>query len=90
MPAVNAGFFYWYNICHQYWVLYYLYLIASVTAGKYYIGQTSDLSSRPADHNSLRKKYSKGKGPWHLAGYRRFPTRADDLTEERRLIRAKN
>jgi putative endonuclease len=70
--------------------MYYLYLIESETSGKYYIGQTSDLKTRLDDHNGKRKKYTKGKGPWHLIGYKNFRSRGEAMLEEQRLKRAKN
>ena len=70
--------------------MYYVYLIESETTGKYYIGQTSDLYRRLADHNGNRKKYTNGKGPWRLIGYKCFPTHRDAIIEEQRLKKSKN
>ena len=53
-------------------LMYYLYLIESEARGIYYIGQTANLQSRLDDHNGNRKKYTKGKGPWRLIGYKNF------------------
>jgi putative endonuclease len=70
--------------------MYYLYLIESETSGRYYIGQTDDLPRRLNDHNGNRKRFTTGKGPWCLIGYRPFRTRSEAVLEERRLKRAKN
>jgi len=70
--------------------MHYLYLIESGTYNKFYIGQTSDLGDRVQRHNENRCKYTKGKGPWDLVGFKTFPTRSEAVHEERRLKKTKN
>jgi len=70
--------------------MFYLYLIESETSGRYYIGQTDDLQRRLVDHSGHRKKFTNGKGPWRLIGYKSFHSRSEAIMEERRLKRAKN
>ena len=59
--------------------MYYLYLIKSPKYDKYYIGQTSDLNDRFQRHNEKRCKYTKGKGPWALVGFRLFQNRKQKI-----------
>ena len=70
--------------------MYSLYLIESETSGKYYIGQTADLQQRLIDHNGNRRRYTHGKGPWILIGYKSFKSRSEAMLEEQRLKKAKN
>ena len=70
--------------------MHYLYLIESEKYDRYYIGQTNDLKDRVQRHNENRCKYTKGKGPWELIGYKKFISRSEAVKEERRLKKAKN
>ena len=43
-----------------------LYILYSPKLNKYYVGSTSDLERRLADHNRGKEKFTKTGIPWHL------------------------
>ena len=66
--------------------MYYVYLIQSESDGSFYIGYTSDLTDRLLRHNTNRSRYTRGRGPWRLLGYKSFRTRGEAMIEERRFL----
>ncbi|MEO0453161.1 MAG: GIY-YIG nuclease family protein [Verrucomicrobiota bacterium] len=55
---------------------HYVYIIRSKKdCSDLYIGMTSDLRKRLADHNEQRVRYTKGLAPWELVYYSAFPSR---------------
>ena len=73
-------------------IVYHVYVLIN-PEGKLYIGQTSDLERRLAQHNepSFRgtlhtKRYP---GPWRLIHAEAFTTRSDSMRRERQLKSAK-
>ena len=69
---------------------YYAYMIRSKSTGRYYYGHTSDLDERLKSHNSTQNKYTRGKGPWKLAGYVETESKGEAMKLENRLKRMKN
>ena len=88
-PAITAGFFIG-MIFVSVFFMHYLYLIESEKYDRYYIGQTSNLKDRVQRHNENRCKYTCGKGPWELVGFKTFLTRSEAVKEENRLKKTKN
>ena len=41
-----------------------LYILTSPNCNRFYIGFTTDLSTRLDDHNNSRSKFTRKKGPW--------------------------
>ena len=70
--------------------MYYVYLLESVSNGRYYIGQTQNLERRLEYHNRGKCKYTKGKGPWKILVFKTFKTRSEAMKEEYRLKKNKN
>ena len=64
---------------------YFVYILESKRSDRYYIGQTEDLHSRVARHNSGRNKSTKGYIPWELRWWKEFETRSEAVKEERRI-----
>lgn len=57
--------------------MYYVYLIESEsTPGQRYVGSTSDLRQRLADHNAGKGQHTSKFKPWHLKTYLAFSTRS--------------
>jgi predicted GIY-YIG superfamily endonuclease len=53
--------------------VYYVYLLESgKVAGQRYVGLTSDLRRRLAEHNAGKSSYTSKFGPWRLATYVAF------------------
>ena len=69
---------------------YYAYMIRSESTGRYYYGHTSDLDERLESHNSTQNKYTRGKGPWKLAGDVETESKGEAMKLENRLKRMKN
>ncbi|MEO0239796.1 MAG: GIY-YIG nuclease family protein [candidate division WOR-3 bacterium] len=68
---------------------FFVYLIQSLSTGKFYIGHTNNLEDRLRRHNEGRSKYTKNKGPWKLIGFKTFQTRVEAMGFERKLKRLK-
>ena len=69
---------------------YYVYVLESVSTGRYYIGQTADVSSRLVRHNAGYVKSTKGRGPWRVKFSKCFTTRAEAMRVEQKLKRMKS
>ena len=57
-------------------------------AGRFYIGQTDDLSTRIANHNRTDKidgKFTRKNGPWILVWSEEHPTRSAAMQRERQI-----
>jgi len=68
---------------------FFVYVILSLSTGKFYIGHTNNLEDRLRRHNEGRSKYTKNRGPWKLIGFKTFQTRAEAMGFERKLKRLK-
>lgn len=64
---------------------YFVYILYSKSADRYYIGSTKDLDDRLKRHNTGRSKYTKRGIPWDLTYKEEYPTRSDALKREREL-----
>ena len=59
--------------CTHHAYVHYVYLLQSARiAPRRYIGTTSDLKRRPADHNSGKSVHTAQYRPWHLVTYVAF------------------
>ena len=65
--------------------MYYVYVLYSEKAGRYYIGQTVDLRSRIERHNSGIEHSTKPYLPWKLVCSIAKTTRGDAMILERKL-----
>jgi putative endonuclease len=63
---------------------YTLYILQN-PAGKFYIGQTSNLEDRLKRHNEGRSQFTKGKGPWNLVYQEQYSTRTEAIRREKQL-----
>jgi predicted GIY-YIG superfamily endonuclease len=57
----------WNGVC-----MWYFYILQSKVDASYYVGSTSDIRKRLADHNSGSAKYSSSKKPYVLIWYCAF------------------
>ena len=71
-------------------VMYYTYVLQSLTSDIFYIGQTNNLEDRLNRHNQNRNKYTRGKGPWKMIYSRSFNTRSEAVQLELKLKGFKN
>jgi putative endonuclease len=67
--------------------MFWVYILQNPT-GRFYIGQTDDLSIRLANHNRTDKisgKYTRKNGPWTLVWSEPHPTRSGAMERERQI-----
>ncbi len=65
-------------------VPYFTYILQNPD-GRFYIGQTDDLALRLKRHNMDESFSTKNRGPWAIVWFKQFMSRAEAVTEERRL-----
>ena len=70
--------------------MHYVYILKSESSGRYYIGETKDLSARLQRHNNNRNKYTKGRGPWRIVVYCKVENKSQAVKFERKLKSLKN
>jgi putative endonuclease len=55
--------------------MYWIYIIKSSSANRYYIGQTANLKNRIHHHNAGREKYTRIASDWQLVFSKEYQTR---------------
>jgi len=70
--------------------MYYVYLLRSRKDQKFYIGFTSDLKRRFAEHNNGESQSTRSRIPFDLIYYEAYKSKADAMTRERKLKGFKN
>jgi putative endonuclease len=67
--------------------MHWVYILQNL-AGKFYVGQTDDLTTRLHSHNRTDKvvgKFSRKNGPWELVWNEQHPSRASAMVRERQI-----
>ena len=64
----------------SFFMMYYTYIIRSLSNGKYYIGYTSDLKQRLFEHNQNKTKSLRNRGPFEFVYFEGY----QDKTEARK------
>ena len=70
--------------------MYWVYIIKSSSANRYYIGQTANLKNRIHYHNSGREKYTKIASDWLLVYSNAYKTRKQAQTVENFIKKQKS
>ncbi len=70
-------------------VMFYVYILKSLSDGSFYKGYTEDYVKRLEEHNSGLSKYTATKTPWILFYVEMQPTKKDAIIRERKLKRCK-
>jgi len=65
--------------------MYYVYVLRSRSNSKYYIGYSTDLRKRFADHNDGKSNFTRWGCPWELVYYEAFKNRLAAQNRERKL-----
>ena len=65
--------------------MYYVYLIKSINKNFLYVGSTSDLKCRFAEHNHGTQKATKAYAPYKLIYYEAYTSKSDALLREKAL-----
>lgn len=73
---------------HNYYfsvMYYYVYLLQSKKTKKFYVGFTSNLKRRLAQHNNGENKSTKSDAPYELIYFEGFKSKSDALIREKKL-----
>jgi len=65
--------------------MYYVYIIHSVSAERYYIGSAEDWGKRLKRHNGGQVRSTKAYVPWELAHVEEYPDRTEARKRELQL-----
>ena len=65
--------------------MYTVYILESISSGRFYKGQTNDLLRRLKEHNNGEEKSTAAYVPWVLVWSANVPTRSEALILERKI-----
>jgi len=71
-------------------VSYYVYILHSLTTGRFYIGHCHHLIERFQEHQSGYVKSTRNRGPWNVVYYEIYTSRSEAQKREYALKRKKN
>ena len=69
--------------------MYYVYVLQIKKSGRYYIGQTQDLSKRLEKHARGKTKSMKNRGPFEVVYVEKCSSRAEAMRREKEIKRYK-
>jgi len=64
---------------------FYTYILKSEKDGRYYFGQTQDISKRIVYHNTGKSRYTRSFIPWKIFYFKTCDTRAEAMRFEKML-----
>jgi len=67
-----------------------MYILRSISTGRFYVGHTEYLPQRLQEHNNGRTPSTRGRRPWELYYAQEYPTRAEAARRERQIKGMKN
>jgi putative endonuclease len=62
--------------------MFYVYILRSISSGKYYIGQSENPERRLDYHNTIEKGFTSRYRPWELVWKKGYETRTEALKAE--------
>jgi len=65
--------------------MWWVYILQSLTSGRYYTGSTERLEGRVDEHNSGQTVSTRGKGPWVLVYKEPYSSRSEAYARERQI-----
>jgi putative endonuclease len=65
--------------------MYYIYILYSTSSDRYYVGYSSDLSTRLAKHNAGATRSTKPYRPWEMVYSESFETKSEALRREKQI-----
>jgi len=71
----------------------FVYILESLSTGRYYVGSTTDLAHRLEEHNapeSNPSRWTRSRGPWRLLFSKEFSTSTEALCAEKFIKRMKS
>ncbi len=66
-----------------FFIMFYVYILRSVTLGIFYVGFTRNLEQRTLQHNLGLSRFTRGRGPWELKYFESYTSATDALKRER-------
>jgi putative endonuclease len=69
--------------------MFYLYILYSVKADRFYVGHTSDISKRITEHNTGKSKFTATSNDWILKYSKSYKTRLEAIELSSQLKRKK-
>ena len=70
--------------------MHYVYVLKSLTDGKFYLGATEDLKRRFSEHQNGESRATRNRKPFVLVYYEAYQSKKDALIRERKLKQFKN
>ena len=70
--------------------MFYVYIIYSKSADKYYVGSCQNIEQRINDHLNSRSKYTKMAKDWELKYSESFTTRSESYQREMQIKKMKS
>ena len=67
-----------------------MYILRSLSSGRFYLGHTEDLRKRLQEHNNGRTPSTRGRGPWEIFHAEEFSSRSEAARRERQVKRLKS
>jgi len=65
--------------------MYWIYIMKSLSTGRYYVGYTGNLEDRLQRHNEGRSVSTKAAGPWRCVYTEEFKGRAEAIRREKEI-----
>jgi putative endonuclease len=65
--------------------MYFVYILQSLSSGRFYVGQCDNLIERFHEHERDANRATRGRGPWWMPYYEIHPARVDALRREREI-----
>jgi putative endonuclease len=65
--------------------MFYVYILKSLSDGKYYVGHTNNIERRIEDHNRGKNKSVRNRGPFEIIYKEEFPARLEAIRRERQI-----
>ena len=66
---------------------YFVYILESLSTGRYYVGQTYDLPKRLSEHNGLLAGHTRKEQPWKVVWTLEVGTRKEAMNLEKKIKR---
>ena len=70
--------------------MYYVYIIFSKKADRYYVGESIDIQARLVSHRNGISRYTSIANDWELVHFEEFSTRGEAISRERAIKRMKS
>ncbi len=70
--------------------MFWVYILRSESSGRFYVGQTEDLSDRLTRHKEGRVPATRARGPWTLVYKEEMPTRSEACRRELEIKKQKS